>query len=288
MTRRIPGPRRAAFTMIELLVVILIIGVLAAILLPAVGKVRDSARRAQAVTEISQISNAIGAFKAKKNVSYIPCGGSGTTFGGFLLKSTYSGSEPEAIYLKQLWPQLTLSSTGLPNGVELDANQTLMFFLTGFVPGMAGQPGQGFSTNPSAPFTATTGNDQRVGPFLDPNANKLDAAGHFTDPWGMPYAYMAFEQPLNSYRTTGFTVTTPFTSSVVPYKDASGKFIHLRGFQIVSAGKNKLFGPGGTTWNPGVGPYDQGGDDPTDTVNMRGWGGDDLSNFNAGPLFTSD
>ena len=44
---RKPRRRRLAFTVVELLVVVAIIGVLVSILLPAVGAVRDSARRTQ-------------------------------------------------------------------------------------------------------------------------------------------------------------------------------------------------------------------------------------------------
>lgn len=50
--------RAQAFTLIELLTVIAIIGILAAIIIPTVGSVRNSARAAQAISNIKQIGMA--------------------------------------------------------------------------------------------------------------------------------------------------------------------------------------------------------------------------------------
>ena len=51
-------PRRSAFTLIELLTVIAIIGILAAIIIPTVGKVRQSARAAACLSNLRQVGSA--------------------------------------------------------------------------------------------------------------------------------------------------------------------------------------------------------------------------------------
>ena len=56
--------RRAAFTLVEMLVVIAIIGILAAMLLPVLVSVRNSANKMKAKTEMSQLVTAITAYDA--------------------------------------------------------------------------------------------------------------------------------------------------------------------------------------------------------------------------------
>jgi prepilin-type processing-associated H-X9-DG protein/prepilin-type N-terminal cleavage/methylation domain-containing protein len=61
------GPRRAAFTLVELLVVISIIGLLMAILLPAMAAARDAARNSACKNNLRQIGVGLHAFAEKHN-----------------------------------------------------------------------------------------------------------------------------------------------------------------------------------------------------------------------------
>lgn len=216
--------------------------------------VRETGCRA----EIGEIGHAVTVFKAKMNVGHIPA--------GFRLKAAYDPNgppDPELVYLRQAFPQLEFADNGLPPGTDdqLDPNQALVFFLTG---GRYTNY-QGFSRDKQHPFRPPGGAaENRIGPFLDVSPRRLDGDGHTLDPWGTPYAYLAFDPALSAYPDRD-------CFGVRPYR-LNGRTPNPKGFQIVSAGPDGRFGPGGD-WTPGDGPWA-----------ADGPGADDLANFNQGPL----
>ena len=94
------APRRAAFTLIEMMVVIVIIAILAGLILPAISAARTRANEARVVVEIKGLESAIAAFKAKYGTE------PPSQFRLYLTQAGWNNDPASTAIVRQIWPQL--------------------------------------------------------------------------------------------------------------------------------------------------------------------------------------
>lgn len=280
-------PQRSGFSLIELLVVIVIIGILMALVLPAIGGARLAARETAVSTEITQLDQAIVSFKARFGIEppsslTIPTSATG-----------WSAADRQKV--TRIWGQFNFTSLGgFPGGypaspINLNGAECLVFFLGGVNAGTPTSPQLiGFSKNPQTPWS-TTGANRDV-PFFDGfDVDRLvdidgDNAVEFID--GLPdqrTPYLYFSSQGKSYRLTNsatlfddFDVHGGPTNSAdmsAVYVGANGTTpLRANGYQIISPGLDGLYGVGGAYTN---------GDE---CVGPRAAEADNITNFSGGRL----
>jgi general secretion pathway protein G len=192
---------RSGFSLIELLVVIVIIGILMALILPAIGRVRYRAQVQQTAAELTQLDTAITKFESDFGVK---------PYSELVVTedpATTSWDATPALQqtrtkLRRIWPQLSFTGMidfnadgaftgdgGSDATITLTGSESLVFFLGGVMsrdqngnalvdPAEVGTTPTwiGFSKNPVTPFITSGGN--RLGPVFtfDP-ARLVDTDG---------------------------------------------------------------------------------------------------------------
>jgi prepilin-type N-terminal cleavage/methylation domain-containing protein len=206
---------RGAFTLIELLVVISILGLLMALLLPAIQKIRVRGEVVKASSQINQLAMACNQFKIDNGV-FPP-----------------DNATDALAAIQRMYPRGGFTSYA-PSGVST-SNQWLVHFLQG--PTGTGWPIDatgGVIVPPSGTATGT-----RKGPWLTFQSSEL-SGNTVIDPWGQALKYRASGTG-GAYPTPP---TPPTSDWFTPYSDGTKSF-NFGGVQIISNGPNRRPGSGG-------------------------------------------
>lgn len=238
------------FTLVELLVVITIIGLLVAIMVPAVSIVLNNTRNARISMEISSLAQAIEAYKLDAG-DYPP---------------NFDNGMVVARHIAKRWQQIDRAKQVAANNADtnpqfeelvgqLDPSEALVFWLGGQ------SPNGGLRANDVYPLQplAASGEVKEYFSFDQGRLVDLDGDGWYSyaAPYGQNAPFVYFDSRCyngaytSTYTTAGHDVGTIDDMArgiVKPAPNVNGKT-----FQIIAPGQDGKFGGGGSPYPDG--PY---------------------------------
>lgn len=280
------GPSRSGFSLIELLVVIVILGILMSLLIPAITGMRRTAQENAVGAEIAQLDQAVTRFKGRFGVEPPSSLTIPTSLAG------WSAEDRQKVL--RIWDQFDFATLGglgayPTTAIHLNGAESLVFFLGGVNANPTGVPQLvGFSKNPRTPWNATAQN--RDVPFYDRfTPERLvdldgDKAVEFID--GLPgqtTPLIMFSSQGKTYRKSNGAATLDdfdVHGGMNNAKDMSQIYLgpdgktplRAQSYQIISPGFDGLYGTGGAYV------------DGSELTGPRSGEADNITNFSGGKM----
>lgn len=234
---------RRGFTLVELLVVLTIIGILMALLIPAVAVVRRSVINGRIALETAALAQALEAYK-NENGDYPP---------------NFNDANIVRRHIAKRWQRLPAAQQQqFVNLVgTLDPAETLVFWLGG-----QSETNGGLRANDVMPLQSAggTGEAKVYFPFDQGRFTDNDGDGWREYPvsYGMGTPFVYFDSRSYAHYTgSGYAVSINSVAhgTAKPYTDAkvTSAYVNPTTYQIITAGQDGFFGTGGHPYPDG--PY---------------------------------